>query len=90
MNLASGRPTPLLGALGAAAGVSAALIWLVSGDLITVLAFAGGLAVLLAAWLVIARMRSPAAAEGLASPDWSVTVSAIERPGEAVAIFLWD
>jgi two-component system cell cycle sensor histidine kinase/response regulator CckA len=86
MSTAPTRPFPLLGALGAAVAVSVALVWITSGDIVTPLAFTGGLAVFLAAGFVFARMRSPLAAESVATPDWSVTVAAIERPGEAVAI----
>ena len=86
MSSAPARPFPLLGALGAAALVSIALVWIASGEAVTALAFAGALAVFLAAGLVFSRMGSPASAESVATPDWSVTVAAIERPGEAVAI----
>jgi two-component system cell cycle sensor histidine kinase/response regulator CckA len=86
MSVTDVRQLPLLGSLGAAVGVSAALVWVASGSLITAVAFTGALAVFLAAGLLIAHMRSPLATESMASPDWSVTVAAIERPGEGVAI----
>jgi two-component system cell cycle sensor histidine kinase/response regulator CckA len=86
MSPTTGRPFPLLGALGAAVAVSIVLVWITSGDIVTPIAFTGGLSVFLAAGFVFARMRSPVAAENIPTPDWSVTVAAIERPGEAVAI----
>ncbi len=86
MTAETARPIPLLGALGAAIAVSAALVWLISGEALAPASFVGGLAVFLVAGGLVARMRSPQAAQELASPDWSVTVAAIERPGEAVAI----
>jgi two-component system cell cycle sensor histidine kinase/response regulator CckA len=82
----SARSTPLFGALGAAIVVSIALVWVTSGDMVTAAAFFGGLAVFLAAGLMIGRLRTPHVADEPASPDWSVTVAAIEGPGEAVAI----
>ena len=86
MSAAAARPLPLLGALAGALVISAALIWLASGEAIAMIAFVGGIAVFLAAGLAIARMRPVGKAEEVATPDWSVTVAAIERPGEAVAI----
>ncbi len=86
MNAEAARPLPILGGLGAAIAVSVALVWLTSGNAVTTAAFVGGLAVFLIAGVLLTRMRSPQAADQLASPDWSVTVAAIERPGEAVAI----
>jgi len=80
------RALPLVGGLVAALAASAVLIWLASGELIAAISFAGGLAVLLPAGLALSRMRPVAKAEELASPDWSVTVAAIERPDEAVAV----
>jgi two-component system cell cycle sensor histidine kinase/response regulator CckA len=86
MSQAKAQPIPLMGALGAAIAVSIALVWITSGDILAPIAFTGGLAAFLAAGFVFARMRSPLASESVGTPDWSVTVAAIERPGEAVAI----
>jgi len=86
MSAAPARPVPLYGVLAAAVAASAALIWLVSGESVAAIAFLGGVAVLLAAAAALARVRPAAPSEDLAPPDWSVTVAAIERPGEAVAI----
>ncbi len=72
--------------LAGAMVVSAALIWLASGDLMPALAYAGGLAALLAGVMILTRRRSAAPADGLSVPDWSVTVAAIETPGVAVAV----
>ncbi|GGD95993.1 hypothetical protein GCM10011515_14900 [Tsuneonella deserti] len=80
------RQLPMLGPLAAAVALSAVVVWVASGDVVAALSFTGALVVFLAAGLTLARMRSPSASEGIASPDWSVTVAAIERPGEAVAI----
>ncbi len=83
---AQARALPLVGGLAAALAVSALLIWLASGEAVAAIAFAGGLAVLLPAGLALSRMRPVPKAEELAPPDWSVTVAAIERPDEAVAV----
>lgn len=80
------RLTPLIGGIAAAIVISAALVWLASGDAVTPLAFTGGLAVFVMVGAVIARLRPAGGAEELATPDWSVTVAAIERAGEGVAI----
>ncbi len=86
MTGAAERPMPLLGVLAAAILASAALVWLVSGEALAAIAFVGGLAVLIAAGAAIARMRPASKSDEVTSPDWSVTVAAIERPGEAVAV----
>jgi two-component system cell cycle sensor histidine kinase/response regulator CckA len=77
---------PLLVALAVAVAVSAGLVWLASGDGLAVAAFICGVTVLGLAGLAIARFRPVARAEEFTSPDWSVTVAAIERAGEAVAV----
>ena len=75
-------------AVAAAALASIALVQLVAGALTVTLAFAGGLAVL--GLIVFAAARgnpvSRGSAEAPGMPDWSVTVSAIEQAGMAVAI----
>ena len=65
---------------------STAVLWFATGEVLLVLAYALGLAVLLAGGLAFQRMQAAPETEGLGIPDWSVTVAAIEQPGEAVAI----
>jgi len=72
--------------VGGALAASIALIWLVSGSFLLALTYAGGLAVLGGLAFVLARGRNGADAQGMAVPDWSVTVAAIEQPDVAVAI----
>ncbi|MGX7925274.1 response regulator [Tsuneonella sp. HG094] len=80
------RSTPLYALLGGAVLVSAALVWLASGQFVTAAAFIGGVGVLVAAAAMLVRIRPQVTTDELAPPDWSVTVAAIERPGEGVAI----
>ncbi len=86
MNGTEARPVRLYGILAGAIALSAAALWLVSGEGLTVTAFLGGIAVLLAGGVALGRMRPAARPDELAPPDWSVTVAAIERPGVAIAI----
>ncbi|ANY19878.1 Blue-light-activated protein [Tsuneonella dongtanensis] len=86
MTVTAQRTTPLYAVLGVAALVSAAVVWLASGELVAAASFLGGVAVLIVAANAIARAQPTDRGEELAPPDWSVTVAAIERPGEAVAI----
>ena len=72
--------------LGAALLASVAAIWLVSGLTLLALAYAGGLATLLALGFALSRARPATKGDALAPPDWSVTVAAIEQPDTAVAI----
>ena len=76
----------LLGALS----LSVAILYLATSDPLVTLAYAAGLAVLLAGVFALGRMRSEPSAEAMAAPDWSVTAAAIEglgaEAGEAVAI----
>ena len=82
----SGRLGDVL-AVAAAALASIALVQFVTGSLLVTLAFAGGLVVLGLIAFAAARGNPVArAAEAPAMPDWSVTVTAIEQPGVAVAI----
>ncbi|QIQ88073.1 MAG: response regulator [Erythrobacter sp.] len=74
----------------ASLGLSIAILYLATFDLVVTLAFSAGVAVLLAGAFVFERMQRAPAAETAASPDWSVTAAAIEglgaEAGEAVAI----
>ncbi|WP_407876352.1 response regulator [Qipengyuania nanhaisediminis] len=76
----------VLAAVGAALLASALLLLVATSDWLLALAYAAGLAVLLAGANAFARMARPESARELAAPDWSVTVAAIERAGEAIAI----
>ncbi|HAU21094.1 MAG TPA: hybrid sensor histidine kinase/response regulator, partial [Erythrobacter sp.] len=83
---AAARPVVLIGGILGAMLASAALLWIATAELIVVIAYVLGLVVLGLIGVTIDRMRAPVAADGLADPDWSVTVAAIELPGEAIAI----
>jgi two-component system cell cycle sensor histidine kinase/response regulator CckA len=76
----------LLLGLGGALVLSAAVLFLATGSALVALAFVLAAGVLLGGVVMIDRMPRPAAAGDLATPDWSVTVAAIERAGEAIAI----
>lgn len=80
------RPGPLYVLLAGAVVVSTAVIWLASGEFLAAAAFLGGSAILVGAAMALVRARPPERGDELAPPDWSVTVAAIEQPGEAVAI----
>ena len=77
---------PLAAGLGAAFLVSILLVWLVAGNAMTVLAYAGGLATLLCGVLVAARVRAEPEEGGQGLPDWTVTSAAIENRRRAVVI----
>ena len=86
MRTATEHPMPLYYAVAAAVLASGALVWATSGELVAAASFLGGVGILIAAGAVFARTQPTGLRDELASPDWSVTVAAIERPGEAVAI----
>jgi two-component system cell cycle sensor histidine kinase/response regulator CckA len=74
-------------AVVAAILASVALIQYATGSATVTMAFAGGLTVLGLVSFVAARYASRLPADvDAGTPDWSVTVAAIEHPGEAVAI----
>lgn len=79
-------PAQILGALGAGLVGSAGILWFATGSGIVALAFILAASVLLGGLLLLDRMRSAPAHEGPPAADWSVTVAAIERAGEAIAI----
>jgi len=79
-------PVQLLGGLAAGVVASAGLLWFATGSGLVALAFVLGAGVLLGGVLLLDRVRGAPAREGTAAADWSVTVAAIERPGEAIAI----
>ena len=80
------RPFPLMLVLLLAVVASVALLWLVSGNVLVTASYAGALAVVAAGGALLLRLKPAEAEESFAAPDWSVTVAAIERPGEAIAI----
>ncbi|MBD3730273.1 MAG: response regulator [Sphingomonadales bacterium] len=86
MSLSAQRPFPMLLVLAAALVVSIALVWFASASALATAAYAGGLVALGAGAAMLARQRPAREAEGFAAPDWAVTVAAIEREGEAIAI----
>lgn len=79
-------PAQLLGALGAGLVASAGILYFATGSGIVALAFVLAAGVLLGGVLLLDRMRTAPVGEGPAAADWSVTVAAIERAGEAIAI----
>ncbi len=83
----SGNSNPLmLGLIAAVLVVSAAVVFVATSNIVLSATYAAGLAVLLAGAFAIERLRTPTASDDESSPDWSVTVTAIERNGAAVAI----
>ena len=72
--------------VGIALAASLVLVWLITHQPLLAVGYGGALLVLGALVAVLARRRAPAPQAELASPDWSVTVAAIERPDTAVAV----
>ncbi len=67
--------------------LSVGLVQYAAGDVTVTLAFAGGLVVLgLVAFMAIRMQARPEEQLTPSVPDWSVTVAAIEQPGQAIAI----
>ena len=83
--LAAPQSQLLLG-IGAAVVASGAVLWFATGSGLVALAFVLAAGVLLGGVVLLDRMRAAPAADSVAAPDWSVTVAAIERQGEAIAI----
>ncbi len=79
-------PMTLLLGLGAALVVSAGVLYFATGSGLVALAFVLAAGVLLGGVAALDRMRAAPADDLLSAPDWSVTVAAIERAGEAIAI----
>ena len=75
----------LVGVAGALL-VSAGVLWLLTSSWLIALAYAAGIGVLLFGMFTFERMLAQPAETPDTSHDWSVTVAAIERPGEAIAI----
>ncbi|NBW75202.1 MAG: response regulator [Sphingomonadaceae bacterium] len=72
--------------MGAALAVSLALVWLATGEVLVLAAFAGGLIALGGLVWTLTKPRAAAQQVEYALPDWSVTVAAIDRPDCAVAV----
>jgi two-component system cell cycle sensor histidine kinase/response regulator CckA len=80
-------PSPrLMLALVGGCLLSAGVLYLATGSGLVALAFALAVGVLLGGVVALDRMRAAPAEDQLASPDWTVTVTAIECEGEAIAI----
>ncbi|RGP40333.1 Histidine kinase [Altererythrobacter insulae] len=82
----SNAQSRLFASLALALLASAGVLWIATGEVLLVLAYSLGIAVLLAGGLAFQRMQVSPQAEHESLPDWSVTVAAIEVPGEGVAI----
>ena len=72
--------------IGAGLLVSLILVWFVTGQLLVVAGFGGGVLALGGLARSFALRAPPQREAEYALPDWSVTVAAIERPDTAVAI----
>lgn len=69
-----------------AALLSIAAIWLVTNSPLATVAYGGGLVMMGAMGWLFLRERAPSDIDSFATPDWSVTVSAIDQSERAVAI----
>ncbi len=78
--------TVLMGGIGAALLASAALLWLVTEEVLPVLAYSAALGVFVASSVFLGRVKTVSDRDAFPTPDWSVTVAAIEQQGMAVAI----
>lgn len=83
---AEAPPAQLLAMLGGALVGSAGVLYFATGSGLVALAFVLASAVLLGGVVLLDRVRIAPLGEAPPAPDWSVTVAAIERPGEAIAI----
>jgi two-component system cell cycle sensor histidine kinase/response regulator CckA len=72
--------------VGIALVLSAALVWLVSGDGLLTAILTGTLLVFAGLAWMVANRRTEAADVEFAQPDWSVTVAAIDRADSAIAV----
>ncbi|MET4132191.1 two-component system cell cycle sensor histidine kinase/response regulator CckA [Porphyrobacter sp. MBR-155] len=79
-------PSTLMLGLGGALAVSAAVLFAATQSWLVAITFVLGAGVLLGGVMLLDRMRAEPATDSIAAPDWSVTVAAIERAGEAIAI----
>ncbi|OYW44424.1 MAG: hybrid sensor histidine kinase/response regulator [Sphingomonadales bacterium 32-68-7] len=74
------------GLVAAAALASVLAVWLATGSAALAAAFLGGLTVLSLVAFTAARRRPGPDVAADATPDWSVTMAAIEQPGLAIAL----
>ncbi|MBU2586896.1 MAG: hybrid sensor histidine kinase/response regulator, partial [Alphaproteobacteria bacterium] len=79
-------PSTLMLGLGGALVVSAAVLFAATQSWLVAITFVLGAGVLLGGVMLLDRMRAEPATDSIAASDWSVTVAAIERTGEAIAI----
>jgi len=79
-------PVSLAGGLAGALVASTLVLFVATSSWLVALAFLLGVGVLFGAGLMLDRLRTAPAQDQQASPDWTVTVAAIEQAGEAVAI----
>ncbi|MEO9462734.1 MAG: response regulator [Marinomonas sp.] len=81
------RPSVAVSLVVFALIASTVILWFVTSDLTLVAAYALGLIVILSGIFAFQRMKvAPVASTDFTTPDWSVTVSAMERPGVAIAV----
>ncbi|SHN60524.1 multi-sensor hybrid histidine kinase [Erythrobacter sanguineus] len=66
--------------------VSAGVLYFATSSWLVALVFTLAVAVLLCGVVALDRIRAAPVDDALASPDWTVTVAAIERESEAIAI----
>lgn len=84
--VAAAPAATLLLVLAGALLISAAILFLATSSWLVALAFALGVGALLGGMVVVEKMQAAPPPDQSAAPDWTVTVAAIERPGEAIAI----
>lgn len=76
----------ILGALLLALLVSAGVLFALTGEAVLALGYVLGVTLLLLGLMVLDRTRVKGADAAATLPDWTVTVTAIEQPDEAIAI----
>ena len=79
-------PSTLMLGLGGALVMSAAVLFAATQSWLVAITFVLGAGVLLGGVMLLDRMRAEPATDSNPASDWSVTVAAIERMGEAIAI----
>ena len=74
-------------AVSSAVLLSSVLVYFASRDLTVTMAFTGGIVVLgLVAFMAVRFQARPSVETPQTSPDWTVTVAAIEQPDQAIAV----
>jgi two-component system cell cycle sensor histidine kinase/response regulator CckA len=79
------RPGELV-AVALALVSSVVLVWFATHDLVVLAVFVAALLAFGGVAFALTRRQAPTADQEFATPDWSVTVAAIERPDAAVAV----